>query len=260
MIKLVVSDIDGTLLPEGTDEINPQIYEVIRELKKKGITFVAASGRQYVSMYHVFEPVADDIIFVAENGSVVMQGGKMVSCNQIQPELAKKLLLQMRSYPDSEIMLSVPEQLYLEVDGKIRLLIEGGYHGKTTVVPDLLPYCAHTNKITVHRDYGIDELGADLQARFGDQLNVAVAGKIWVDVMSRDSDKGHAVAHIQQMLGVMREETMAFGDNCNDIGMLQQADYSYAVENAHPQLKAAARYEVASCREDGVLRTMQELL
>ena len=44
MIKLVVSDIDGTLLPEGTIELNPEFFEAVRELKKKGILFVAASG------------------------------------------------------------------------------------------------------------------------------------------------------------------------------------------------------------------------
>ena len=50
MIKMVVSDIDGTLLTEGTDQMNPEYYDVLRELKKKGILFVAASGRQYASM------------------------------------------------------------------------------------------------------------------------------------------------------------------------------------------------------------------
>ena len=47
MIKLVASDVDGTLVPDGTFEINPEIYDVIKKLKEKGITFAAASGRQY---------------------------------------------------------------------------------------------------------------------------------------------------------------------------------------------------------------------
>ena len=57
MIKLVASDIDGTLLPEGTDQINPEMFEVIRELKKKDILFAAASGRHYSGMSRLFEPV-----------------------------------------------------------------------------------------------------------------------------------------------------------------------------------------------------------
>ena len=50
MIKLVASDVDGTLVPDGTFEIDPEIYDVIKKLKEKGITFVAASGRQYASL------------------------------------------------------------------------------------------------------------------------------------------------------------------------------------------------------------------
>ena len=65
MIKLIASDIDGTILPEGTDLVNPELYDVIRALKKKGIRFAAASGRQYESMHHVFAPVEEDIYFIA---------------------------------------------------------------------------------------------------------------------------------------------------------------------------------------------------
>lgn len=57
MIKLVASDIDGTLVPEGTTSINPEFYEIIRKLKEKGILFVGASGRQYSSMRALLDPV-----------------------------------------------------------------------------------------------------------------------------------------------------------------------------------------------------------
>ena len=67
-VKLIATDIDGTLLPEGTDRINPEIFDVILRLKEQGIVFVAASGRQYYSMAHLFEPVKQDMIFIAENG------------------------------------------------------------------------------------------------------------------------------------------------------------------------------------------------
>lgn len=260
MIKLVVSDIDGTLLPEGTDQINPQMYQVIRSLKEKGITFVAASGRQYASMRHVFEPVADDILFIAENGSVIMQQEKILYSNFIRPELARRLVRHLRTYEDGEIMLSVPEQIYLEQDGRVRELMEKGYRARFELVPDLLLCCDHTNKITIYREHDINELGDELQERFGEELNVAVAGAIWVDFMSKTSDKGNALRWVQERLGVSPEETMAFGDNCNDIGMLQQANWSYAVSDAHPRLKSAAKYETGPCREDGVLRTILDKL
>ena len=57
MIKLVVSDIDGTLVPEGTHNINPELFSVILELKNRGIQFAAASGRHWSSVDKAFTPI-----------------------------------------------------------------------------------------------------------------------------------------------------------------------------------------------------------
>ena len=65
MIKLVASDVDGTLLPEGSSDMNPELYDVIRRLKEKGIVFAAASGRQMNSVRRVFRPVLDDVYFIS---------------------------------------------------------------------------------------------------------------------------------------------------------------------------------------------------
>ena len=71
MIKLVASDVDGTLLPEGSSDMNPELYDVIRRLKEKGIVFAAASGRQMNSVRRVFRPVLDDVYFISNNGGYV---------------------------------------------------------------------------------------------------------------------------------------------------------------------------------------------
>lgn len=261
MIKLVVSDIDGTLLPEGTDQINPEIFEIIRELKEKGIMFVAASGRQYASMRYVFEPVADDIIFIAENGSNVMCRGRNMSSSFIDRKLAEELLWCMRAQENTDIILSTPETLYLESPKpEFRALLEEGYHNKVERVEDLLPYCSRTNKMSIYRKSGIDELGDELREKFGGRLNIAVAGTVWVDFMNFSVDKGKALETIQQLMHIDVSETMAFGDNCNDIGMLRQAGESYAVANAHPQLKEAAKHVAPSQEEDGVLQVIREKL
>ncbi len=213
MIKLVASDIDGTLVPEGTDRINPEIFDVIRELKKRGILFAAASGRQYASMLHVFRPVADDIIFIAENGSNVMCRGKSMDTSYIAPELAEELLLYLREQENTELILSTPEILYLESKKpEFRSLLEDGYHNRVEQVDDLLPLCARTNKISIYRENGIDELGEQLKERFGSRLNVAIAGSIWVDFMNLSVDKGHALGTIQKLMHISRDETMVFGD------------------------------------------------
>ena len=65
MIRLIISDIDGTLVPEGGFDLNPEYLEVIRNLDAKGITFVVASGRQMTSEDKIFGPVRDHIFYIS---------------------------------------------------------------------------------------------------------------------------------------------------------------------------------------------------
>lgn len=261
MIKLVATDIDGTLLPEGTDQINPELYDAIRELKKRGVMFVAASGRQYASMYHIFEPVANDIIFIAENGSNVMCRGKNMANSFLDPALAEEVVRYLRTLENCETGLSTPETMYIESeDPEIQELLMNGYHGNVEWTEDLVKLCGHTNKICVRRKEGVEPIREDIMKRFGDRLNVMVAGAVWIDFMSKSSDKGMALAKIQELMHISKEETMAFGDNGNDIGMLRQAGESYAVANARPEVKEAAKHIAPANTEDGVLRTIKEQL
>ena len=238
MIKLVLTDIDGTLLPEGTDHLNPELFEVIRALKKNGIQFAVGSGRQYMSMRYLFQPVLDDVIFIAENGSNVMYQGKNLSSSFMDPKC-----------------------MYVEQKNEqVIALLENGYHNEVRIVPDLLPLCEHTNKLCVYCNAGSGVYEKALTERFGKDLNTMVSGDKWVDFMNRSADKGNALREVQQMLGVTPEETMAFGDNCNDIGMLQRAGESYAVANAHPEVKKTVKYIAPANTEDGVLQTVKERL
>ena len=72
MIKLVASDLDGTLLMKGAQSLPEDIFPLIRQLKDLGILFIAASGRQYANMKDLFAPVADDMAFLSENGGLAV--------------------------------------------------------------------------------------------------------------------------------------------------------------------------------------------
>ena len=71
MIKLIVTDIDGTLVPDGANEVNPQLYDQILRLREAGIQFAAASGRQWRSIERLFEPGKEKIFYISDNGAYV---------------------------------------------------------------------------------------------------------------------------------------------------------------------------------------------
>ena len=87
MIKLIASDLDGTLLPEGTPDIDPNIYEVIRSLQDAGVTFVAASGRNYESVMSIFGCMERELMVISDNGGYLAKGGEEMHCYSFPRDL-----------------------------------------------------------------------------------------------------------------------------------------------------------------------------
>lgn len=262
MIKLVASDIDGTLLVEGTDGINPEIFEVIQGLKEKGVVFAAASGRQYCSMKKLFAPVKNDIMFIADNGSGIISRGSELFASIMDRALLEELVREIRNLKDCYIVISDRKgECYLEQKNKeLEDFLENGYHYDIHRVEDVLKAPIEITKCSIYKKQGILKLAPEYIEKYRGKLNVAIAGDIWLDFMNLDADKGKALKRIQDTLHILPEETMAFGDNMNDLGMLRMAGESYAVENAADAVKAEAKHIAGSHTEDGVLKVLKQLL
>lgn len=71
MIKLIATDIDGTLVKDGTLQIDPEYMTVVDKLIRKGIHIAVCSGRQFVSEQKLFAPVRDDLLYITDGGTVV---------------------------------------------------------------------------------------------------------------------------------------------------------------------------------------------
>ncbi|MBQ2404141.1 MAG: HAD hydrolase family protein, partial [Lachnospiraceae bacterium] len=89
---------------------------------------------------------------------------------------------------------------------------------------------------------------------------VTFAGHQWVDVFDPALNKGVALKTLKNELGILPEETMVFGDQMNDMEMLEQAYYSFAVANARAEVKEAARFMADSNVEQGPMKIMKLLL
>ena len=81
-----------------------------------------------------------------------------------------------------------------------------------------------------------------------------------MDVMERGVNKGTALKKVQNIFGVMKEETVVFGDNHNDLEMLAEAGEGYAVLNAREEVKAIATKVIPSNNDNGVLKQMKKIL
>ena len=113
MIKLVASDLDGTLLFKGAQSLPEEIFPLIRQLKKMGILFVAASGRQYANMKKMFRPVVDDMAFISENGGLAVYNEKVLYQDSFEQELVREIAESIYDKEGSEFTCSTKDFYYI---------------------------------------------------------------------------------------------------------------------------------------------------
>lgn len=261
MIKLICSDIDGTLVKDGSIHINPEIFDVILKLKEKGIHFAAASGRQAASIERVFEPIREKIFYIAENGGYIGCYGRTLFTRKISREKLTEIVRELRELGDCEFMLAGARYSYTESKNTEFLdWLLNEYHYQLKQVDDVLACDDEFVKLSVYREHDVDKHIKGITDKWKDEMQIACAGAVWMDFMEKNVNKGSAIRELQEALSITREETMAFGDQLNDIQMLESAYYSYAVANARPETKAVARFEAGSYEEDGVLKVLKNLL
>ncbi|MCI9595239.1 MAG: HAD family phosphatase [Lachnospiraceae bacterium] len=260
MIKLIVSDIDGTLVRDGENVLNPELYPEILRLRAKGIQFAAASGRQWHSIERIFDPIKEKIFYISDNGAYVGCYGRNLFLTSINREIVLDFVREVRKCEGLDVMLSGPDVVYLETENKefIHWLVDS-YRFEVKQVPDLLMVEDEFIKISVYKKHGVEEGARAIQEKFKDQLKITISGDMWMDCMAPGVSKGTAIRQIQESLDILPEETMAFGDQMNDMEMLEQAYYSYAIGNARPEVKKAARFQADTNVRDGVLKVLRLL-
>ena len=104
------------------------------------------------------------------------------------------------------------------------------------------------------------QIAEEYRKKYGDKVRMAVSGDTWLDIIPLEANKGLAVKELQESLNIRPEETIAFGDQLNDLEMLGRAYYSYAVGNAREEVKKAARFQADRNDRNGVLKVLKEIL
>ena len=169
MIKLIASDLDGTLLKEGTMDINPEIYDIIRKLKAKGIVFAAVSGREYDSIERVFAPVKDDIYFIAGNGGIISYQGEIIEKMAIPADILKEVVEYVRAQEGASFMTAGSAQAYVErADQAFVKKLREGYKLHVNEVDDVLNAPETMTKVAMYNEEVDAAVGAEeAKRRFG---------------------------------------------------------------------------------------------
>ena len=240
MIKLIATDMDGTLLDDNK-QLPKNFDNIVKRLFNKNIRFVISSGRSYCTLKKQFSEYLDDMTF-----------------SVLPKETVKEVVRFCREH-DLMVLLCGRNGTWNNAKNESQNKEVRSYYVNQVNMKDLTLVNDDIFKIAVFEESGIENDGyVKLAERFGDDFNVQLSGKYWTDIMNKGVTKGTALRTIENRIGVRYEETMAFGDYLNDVDMLNNSYYSFAMSNAHESIKKVANFMTGSNNDNSVMKEIEK--
>lgn len=264
MIKLIATDIDGTLVKDGSNKIDSEYYSVITALIRKGIKICACSGRQFQSMQRLFHPIAEELYYITENGTLLRTHNRILHTWPIPGEYFSSLLQEVRQIPGTSIVACTSKRSYVDAgeDSEVYHVLKDSYRYDIRNIPDLAALSGESIlKVSVFHPTACEEVCHDfLQSHWAQDLQITCSGIQWIDCCAKNAGKGEAFALLQVYLDIPQEETVYFGDNMNDLSAFKEAGISATVANARSEVQEQADVIERSYSDLGVLRAMKRIL
>ncbi len=260
MIKLIASDMDGTLLDENS-QVPPETYELILALHERGVHFAASSGRRYDKLCEFFEPVRDCMDFVASNGAQVYAEGKLIDREVYSHLSIKRLARTIAMFPNMHLALfDRTNSFLLDDEDKFVREIDKDLPNASRIVELPEPEVSIIKASIYCDDGNVMDNAYVLQRELGDEFVFAPSGNNWIDPMQPGVSKASGVAQLMEHYGIERDEVMAFGDAMNDYEIIRFVGHGCAMANGRAALRAVADRVVGCNRDHAVQAEMRAVL
>ena len=263
MIRLVATDMDGTLLDERS-QVPPETYGLVRELAEVGVGFCVCSGRAASFVRRLVEPIADCVDLVCANGTFVSAGGEVLARHPYDAgEVGRLAALAAARHPGFHLNAVGSDGREYVVDGAVteseraewgwsaRRVLEGPPPEGVDMVA-CARFCPADTDVLAAAD--------ELEAEMGDVFHFLALEKPVLDVVPRGVSKATGLQLVMEARGVSADEVVAYGDSMNDQFLFDHAGHPTAVENAYDQIKELAERVIASNVDHGVQRDMRRML
>ncbi len=259
-IRLVVSDVDGTLV---TDDkvLTPASIAAAARLRAAGVKLALVSSRPPKGLDEVAGKLGVDTPRAGFNGGAVAAADGTPLDQLCVPEAQARETVSFLEAQDVDVWLFADgEWLLRHPDGEYVPLERRTVRMEPRVVPDFAPFLARAGKIVgaSSRFEHLAECERTLQGRLGAEAHAHRSQKYYLDVTHSGADKGHAVRAIARLLDVPLEQVAAIGDQGNDLPMFPVAGHAIAMGNAPPDVQAKAGWVSRSNAEEGWAWAMDE--
>ena len=256
MIKIIATDMDGTLLDDNK-QLPENFEDVIHKLIKKNIRFVISSGRSFGALKMQFVKYLDSLTFICDNGAYIVDRGSVISVSVMDRSTVDSIIdyCEQQGY---SVLLCGKQGAWYSTSSSSYADEIAKYYVDCQFIEDLHSCSDEIFKIAVFNEKGFSEFQYDVMGEAFSKNTVQLSGKYWIDIMNSGINKGAALSKICNRLGVGYNEIMAFGDYLNDVDMLGCAYYSFAMSNAHNSVKRAANFITGSNNDNSVMKEVKK--
>ncbi|MBI2864846.1 MAG: HAD family phosphatase [Chloroflexi bacterium] len=260
--KLIALDLDGTLI--GRDlRLNETTKTAVAAAQSQGIMVTLATGRMFKATLPYARELNLSTPLICYQGALIKHPhtGEELFHRAIPLPLARKAIKVIQGL-GRHLNVYVDDELYVaELTPEAEAYTS---HSRVEAHPvgNLLDFLnvGPTKIVVVSQPEATDGVVATLQKELGQDLLVVKSYPMFCEIANLGCGKGQALAHLASHVGVEREETVAIGDNLNDIDMIEWAGLGIAMGHSPPALLAIADMVTGSLAEDGAARAIESLL
>ena len=261
-VKVIAVDMDGTFLTSDNQYDRKRFMKQYEYMKDNEIHFVVASGNQYYQLRSFFPEIQNEISFIAENGGYIVDQGKDEFVASLKEGELEQVIEAIEQYPEIKKIVCGKNSAYINetVDDDYfdrlsfyypRMKRVADFHNLDDSIFKVFLSCQENN---------FDKILNELKDKIGHIMTPVDCGHFGIDLIIPGINKAHGIQLLMKKWGIEKEDVMAFGDSGNDIEMLKDATYSFAMANAKDSVKAICQYTISSNNDGGVLDAIDWLI
>lgn len=264
-VKLIVIDLDETLLRKDKSYDVERFNKVLTTLKEQEVIVCIATGNSYHKIIDYFSPEDQkDLYFACDNGNFVVKNGVELAANDIANDTMYKITEFVDEFEGFHILVNTGHHAYLRENQGDAYDHISRYNNALNYVENFedIPEGEFAKKMAIYSVHSLDRnktMVRILKEKYED-ISAVTSGDGWLDAYSIDGGKGSAVVKLQKKYGITQAESMGFGDSMNDESMMDEVGFSVAMGNADHDLLLSTTYQIGTNEQQSVIKLLEELV
>lgn len=269
-IKLIATDMDGTLLdPKGQVDL-PRLEKILDQLEEREIRFVIATGNEIHRVKQLLGHLTERVVLIVANGARIFEGNQLLQAQTWDDDMVNRALefFKGRECQDQFVVTSMNGGFVKE--GTVFTQLENFmtpemielFYQRMNFVEELESHLfgGVLKMSLVVGEERSDSVLEEINQLFNGHVQAVSSGYGCIDILQAGIHKAWGLQELLKRWDIKAEEIMAFGDSENDVEMLQLAGIAYAMENADDKSKAVATDFAPSNSQAGVYQVLEDWL